>query len=213
MPGLNRHPGASTVPDAESGWRALAAGVPGRVCRSEEFSARPPGERGESRVGQWPRWAGRRLAWGPAWAARRFPTLVLSRSRGPARPAARPAARRPFKPGSALRARPTPTGPEPAPPVCGPEASAPLLRSRRWVQSPARCCGLGLSFAGVVGKRRHQSLAQLVLEVVLPSWSFYSLSGFQPQVADPRGERRPGAERLWGLRRRADAFVVADLFS
>ena len=82
-----------------------------------------------------------------------------SRSLGPVAPPAR----RPLKPGSAPRARPKPTGPEPAPPVCGPEASAPQLRSRRWVQSPARRCGPGLSFAGVVGKRLQQSLAQFVL--------------------------------------------------
>lgn len=95
-----------------------------------------------------------------------------SRSLGPAAPPARRPPPRPLvarRPPAALLkpaqpcASPKPTGPEPAPPVCGPVASAPPLRSRRWVQSPARRCGPGLSFAGVVGKRRQRSLAQFVL--------------------------------------------------
>jgi len=79
---------------------------------------------------------------------RPFPTLALS---GPAAPPASC----PLKPDSALRARPKPTDPEPAPPLRGPGVPArPAARSPRWVRSPACSCGPGLPPAGVVGKHR-----------------------------------------------------------
>lgn len=95
----------------------LATRVPGRVWKTDELSERPQGTEGESRVGQWLRWAGRRRR-GDLRGPGQFPTLDLSMPRGTARP---------LKPGSALRARPKST--EPEWPRSVQEAPAPRWRS------------------------------------------------------------------------------------
>lgn len=152
---------------------AAAAGSPRRSGDDLRTQERDPLVAGESSVSQWLLGAGRRRAWGRAWAASLphprppscwAPPATLLNPAGPARPARSP--------------------PVPSPRVPpGPGGARSAVALSKVGAGPGALRWPGLSSAGRGGKCRQQRLAQLVWGGRIALLDVCSLRGSHPRVA------------------------------